>query len=190
MGGVVLATLSRRQSFAARSPPPTQRSATACRGRLSEAQEPHYTGSISNLFEAAREAIAREIERFRNRHFLEATMAASALVACADGEVKISELNTLDQALDAIHELEIFDPHVAVDLYRDHAEALRRGEKDARRNALKAVAEIRGNESAALLLLKVCVAIGKSDEAFDDAEREVVLDICAALDIAPAKAGL
>jgi tellurite resistance protein TerB len=145
---------------------------------------------MSSLFEAARDVIAREIERFRNRHFLEATMAASALVAYADGEVKISELNTLDQALDAIHELQIYDPHDAVDLYRDFADALRAGEKDARSEALKAIARIKGDPHEAKLLLKVCMAIGKSDEEFKDAERAAVEAICAALEVDPATAGL
>ena len=33
---------------------------------------------MSSIFRAARETLAQELERFRNRHFLEACMAASA----------------------------------------------------------------------------------------------------------------
>jgi len=141
---------------------------------------------MPGLFDTARDALAKELERFRNRHFLEATMAASALIARADGEVKLSELNTLDQALDAIHELNIYDPHVAIDIYRDYVEALGGGDAEAREDALRAVARIAGDEEAGRVLLKVCIAIGKSDDEFNDAERAVVAALCEALGIDPA----
>lgn len=40
---------------------------------------------MAGIFQGAREALAQELARFRNRQFLDAAMAASALVAMADG---------------------------------------------------------------------------------------------------------
>lgn len=141
---------------------------------------------MPSLYDTARDALAKELERFRNRPFLEATMAASALMARADGAVNLSELNTLDQALDAIHELNIYDPHEAVDLYRDYVDALDSGDPETRENIMKAVARIAGDEHEARLLLKVCVAIAKSDETLNDAERTAFAALCEALEIDPA----
>ena len=42
---------------------------------------------MSGIFQGARQ----ELARFRNRQFLDAAMAASALVAMADGEVSLWE---------------------------------------------------------------------------------------------------
>jgi tellurite resistance protein len=145
---------------------------------------------MSGLFDTARDAIARELERFRNRRFLEATMAASALVAHADGEMKFAEMNTLDQALDAIRELNIYDPHEAVDVYRDYMDALRADEAGARERAFEAVARIAGDAHGAGLLLKVCVAIGKADNDFSDRERAVIAALCETLQVDPAAAGI
>ena len=79
---------------------------------------------MTSFIRTAKAALAREHERLRNRSFLEATMAASALVAMADGEVKFSELSALDDLLENVRELQVYDPHVAVDLCRDYVEAI------------------------------------------------------------------
>ncbi|MEK9644418.1 MAG: hypothetical protein VW547_02635 [Alphaproteobacteria bacterium] len=69
------------------------------------------------MFETARETLRRGLARFPNRAFLDAVMAAAALVATADGEVTFSELSKLDDVLENVQDLQIYDPHVAVDLY-------------------------------------------------------------------------
>ncbi len=136
---------------------------------------------MSGFFKEARAALAIELEKFRNRPFLEATMAASALVAAADGEVNITELNMIDQALETIHELHIYDPHDAVDIYRDYTDALYKNPAATRDKALKAVSKIADDKQAARLLIKVCVAIGKSDEDFSAEEKAVITELCTAL---------
>ena len=145
---------------------------------------------MSSIFRAARETLAQELERFRNRHFLEACMAASALVALADGEVNISELNTIDQVLETVHQLKIYDPHVAVDIYRDYIDGLREDGEETRRRALRAVERLTGDAEAARLIIRVCVAIGKSDDDFSPPEQDLILDLCAILNIPPAEFGL
>ena len=68
------------------------------------------------MFRTARETLRNSLSRMRNRQFLDATMAATALVATADGDVTFSELSALDNVLDSIQDLQIYDPHVAVDI--------------------------------------------------------------------------
>lgn len=136
---------------------------------------------MTGFFSQARAALAIELEKFRNRQFLEATMAASALVAAADGKVNITELNMIDQALEAIHELNIYDSHDAVDIYRDYADGLYKNPPATREKAMKAVAKVAEDTHAARLLIKVCVAIGKSDEDFSDEEKAVISEICDAV---------
>lgn len=133
---------------------------------------------MTGLIQHARDAIAQRLEQFRHREFLHATMAASALVAMADGEVNITELNMIDQALKKIHELNIYDPHVAVDLYRDEIEALRAEPAAAREKILLQVGKLRNGPKAAKMLIKVCIAIAKSDETVTETERTAINDLC------------
>jgi len=133
------------------------------------------------FFKHAKEALAVELDKFRNRQFLEGTMAASALVSMADGDANITELNILDQALETIQELRIYDPHDALDLYRDYIDGLRQDPAQTRDRILQAVGKIRDDAHAAMLLIQVCVAIGKADEDFSDLEKTVIQDLCQTL---------
>ena len=145
---------------------------------------------MSGFFQQARNVLSQELQKFRNRTFLEATMAASALVASADGEVNIAELTMLDQALATINELNIYDPHDAIDIYREHAEALTADPGAAREKILRLVRKLSDDEHAARLLIKVCVAIGKSDDDFTESEKTAIDQLCANMGLNPAETGL
>jgi tellurite resistance protein len=136
---------------------------------------------MSGILREALDAIALEIERFRNRPFLEAVMAASALVATADGAVKLAELATLDEVLETVRALRVYDPHQAVDLYRQYAAELLDQPQPAREKALRAIARIADEPDAARILLKIALAIGMADDALGDAERAALASICDAL---------
>ncbi len=130
------------------------------------------------FFKFAKQTLAAELDKFRNRQFLDATMAASALVSMADGDADITELNILDQALETIQELKIYDPHDAMDLYRDYIDGLRDDPGATRDKIMQAVGKVRGDQHAALLLIRVCVAIGKADEDFSEPEKAVITELC------------
>jgi tellurite resistance protein len=133
------------------------------------------------FFKQAKEALAAELDKFRNRQFLDATMAASALVSMADGDANITELNILDQALETIQELRIYDPHDALDLYRDYLEGLRQDPAGTREKIMQTIGKLRDDPHAATLLIRVCVAIGKADDNFSAPEMTVIQDLCQAL---------
>ena len=73
-------------------------------------------------------------------------MAAGALVAMADGEVKFSEMSALDDLLENVRELQIYDPHVAVDLCRRYVEAIAADVETGNAKALEAVGRIAGDD--------------------------------------------
>ena len=99
---------------------------------------------MTNIFHTAKVTLADELHRFRNRHFLEAAMAASALLALADEEVLISERLALDYVLKNVGELKIFDVYKAVDMFRDHVEAIQRDNVAGRERVSKALARFSG----------------------------------------------
>ena len=137
------------------------------------------------FFQFAKEALAAELEKFRNRQFLDATMGASALVAMADGDVNITETNILDQAVVTVQELKIYNTHDAMDLYRDYIHGLRNDPVATREKIMQAVSKIRNDPHAAELLIRVCVAIGKADDNFNEPERVVIWDLFQALALEP-----
>jgi len=146
--------------------------------------------TVASLIRTAKAALAREHERLQNRSFLEATMAASALVAMADGEVKFSELSALDDLLESVGELQIYDPHVAVDICRRYVEGIADDVETGKAKALGAVGKFAGDDEAARLVVQMCLVISHSDGEFSESEADAVRDLCAALWLDPGDVGL
>jgi len=133
------------------------------------------------MFEALKASIAREVERHKNRPFMEATMAASALVAISDGVVSFSERNKVDQIIENLTRLKVFDVHEAIDAFNGYLEGIRENQPAGRAAALQAIEKVKDEPDASLVLLKVCVSISNADGEFSEAERRQVDEICAHL---------
>ncbi|MCZ6510913.1 MAG: TerB family tellurite resistance protein [Alphaproteobacteria bacterium] len=131
------------------------------------------------------ERLKQELERHRQRPFLEAAMAACALIASADDEVSFSERTRMDAVLESLAELRIFDPHVAVNLFNDRLEALQVDRDDGRAAAFEAIRRGATAEGAGELLVRICVAISLADGKFATSERAMLGLICASLNLAP-----
>jgi tellurite resistance protein TerB len=96
--------------------------------------------------------------------FLEAMMAATALLALADEEIVLSERLALDFILENVNELKIFDVHQAVNLFRDWGKAIKEDFGTAKKQVLKAVA-----------------LIAKADGDFNEPEQKVIDELCQVL---------
>ena len=135
------------------------------------------------MFRTARETLRNSLSRIRNRQFLDATMDATALVATADGEVTFSELSALDTVLESIQDLQIYDPHIAVDKYKDFADAIADDPERGRRNAIATVHKVAGDADAAELVIRVAVAISKADGELSRQEAKSISDLCETLGV-------
>ena len=129
------------------------------------------------MFRTARETLRNSLSRMKNRQFLDATMAATALVATADGEVTFSELSALDSVMESIQDLQIYDPHVAVDIYRDFADAIADNPEQGRDTALAATSKIVVDHDAAELVIRVAIAISKADGELSPQESDVIHEL-------------
>lgn len=135
------------------------------------------------MFQTARETLRNSLTRFRNRQFLDATMAATALVATADGEVTFSELSALDSVLESVTDLQIYDPHVAVDIYRDFADEIGRDASGGKAAAIAAVSKVAGDADASEHVLRVAVAISKADGNLSPPEAAIITELCQVLSL-------
>jgi tellurite resistance protein len=146
--------------------------------------------TMANIIYSGRLALTKELQRFRNRHFLKASMAASALLALTDDEIQLSERLALDFILENMKELKIFDVHKAVNFFNNYAQSIKEDIDTGKARVFKAVARFSGNEYAAPLIIRACICIAKADGDFSDKEREVVGELCRILKLNPSKMGL
>jgi tellurite resistance protein len=133
------------------------------------------------MLEGLRQAVAERTARRRARPFLEACMASCALVAIADGQVSLAERGRVDQILEAIDRLRLYDVHDSVDLFNAFVDAIVKDETAGRRDALAAIKEMRHDAGDAVLVVKIAIAVSRADGDFLDSERAQCAEIARVL---------
>ncbi len=136
---------------------------------------------MSSIFSAARASLAEKISRHRNKPFLEAMMAATALLALADEEIALSQRLALDYILENVKELKIFDVHQAVNLFRDYGKEIQQDFNQAKAKVLETVGKFSGDQQKATLLVRASILMAKADGDFSEPEQKVVDELCQVL---------
>ena len=137
-----------------------------------------------------RETVEGIRQRSRHKSFVEAAMAACAMVAMADEDQRLSELITRDRVLVRIDELGSIDHQQAVALYDDYSKRIQRDPVLGREQALQVIVAFAGDRESSELLVRMCVAVGRADQAFSATERSVVEIICRRLNLHPGDLGV
>jgi tellurite resistance protein len=132
----------------------------------------------------------QQMERHRNRRFLNAAMAACALAACAEGEVTFSQRIRVDQILDTLERLKVFDPHEGVDLFNAYTGDILTAPRDGQRRAQEAVQEFTGDPETAGLLVRICLAVAESSGDKSLSQQIQIVMLCSLLGVEPRHAGL
>jgi len=117
-------------------------------------------------------------------------MAACALVATTDGDVSLAEQVRVDQVLQTLDQLRVFDPHVGVDIFREYTDAIMENPELGQENAMEAIAKIATNPETGALLVRVCLAVSEADGDLGLADQIQIVSICTRFGIDPADCGL
>jgi tellurite resistance protein TerB len=120
-----------------------------------------------------------QMQRHRNRAFLRAAMGACALVAAAGGSVSLRERVRLDQVLDTLDALKVFDPHEGVALFDEFVGALQDSEDEGLRLIHEAIDnEVAEEPEKAGLLVRLCQAVSETSEGIPEAEQRRIEALC------------
>jgi len=131
-----------------------------------------------------------QAERNRNRPFLRGTMAACALVATADGQVSFGERVRVDQVMQTLDALRVFDPHEGVDLFNDFTDAILRAPSEGRPHAIEAMRAAAANRQTAELLIRICLAVSEANGSVSLADQIEIVTLCSLLGVEPTNLGL
>ena len=136
---------------------------------------------MSSIFRVARQSLAEKIKKHRSKPFLQAMMAATALLAMADKEIALSQRLALDYILENVKELKVFDVHQAVNLFRDYGKEVQQDFAKAKAKVLETVGKFSGDQQKAALLVRASILIAKADGDFSEPEQKVVDELCRVL---------
>jgi len=145
---------------------------------------------MRQLFSGVRGTVDKFRASSRQRGFVDAVMAACALVALADKDHRLSEVVARDRVLHALGREQGIDVRRAVATYDRYHGLLLSDPPAGRRSLMDIVAGLKGDRPQSELLIKVCLAIGNADQEFSARERAVVEEICNLLGLHPGDVGV
>jgi tellurite resistance protein len=122
-------------------------------------------------------------------------MAVCALVATADGKVSLGERVWVDQILETLEALKIFDPHEAVDLFNEFSVGILHSLSEGHDLALTALADATDDVETKALIIRICCAISEvkhpdGEENMIAADQIEIVTLCSRLEVDPKTCGL
>ncbi|WP_027158825.1 tellurite resistance TerB family protein [Methylobacter luteus] len=128
-----------------------------------------------------------EALKFKNKDFLNATMAGSALVAMADGVITPEEKQKMIKFIEAHDALSIFTTIDVVNAFQTYVSQLQFDKDIGEAKAFEALKKMESNAAAARLILRMVISIAGSDGEFDDYEKKMAVRIAKELSLDPAE---
>jgi len=129
-------------------------------------------------------------EKEQNRPFLEAAMAACAMVSASEGQVSFADRIRVDQIMETLTQLKVFDPHEGVDLFNHYAGGILASPKECREAALKKIKTVTSDPEIAEVLIDLCLAVSLSDGVTSLVEHIEIVSLCGLIGVDPDKIGL
>lgn len=138
---------------------------------------------MNNILERFSDHTRRIFNRHRGRVFLEGAMAASALVALADGDASLEEGAEVGRLMRVLDILRDHNPEQGVESYLLYVDMLRKNPASSEtiRGRVKAAAGT--DREAAALLVVICHAVSEADGIVRDSELEEINRLSEMLDI-------
>jgi len=130
------------------------------------------------------------LERHRNRPFLEAAMAACAVIATDDGTVSFAERVRVDQILETLDQLNIYDPHEGGDIFNEYVDEIEKSPKAGHARVMEALEAFSGEAESASLIIRICLAVAEADGQATLADQIEIVTLCSLLGVDPDGMGL
>ena len=145
-----------------------------------------FDNFLSQLKTKANE-LKTEALKFKNKDFLNAAMAGSALVAMADGSISSEEKQKMIKFIESNDALSIFSTSDVIKAFQDFVGQLEFDKDIGEAKAYQAIGKMKSNTEASRLLIRMIIAIASSDGLFDNDEKKVAIKIAKELGIDPAE---
>ena len=145
-----------------------------------------FENFLSQLKTKANE-LKTEALKFKNKDFLNAAMAGSALVAMADGGISSEEKQKMIKFIENNDALSIFTTSDVIKAFQDFVGQLEFDKEIGEAKAYQAIGKMKSNVEASRLLVRMIIAIASSDGLFDSDEKKVAIKIARELALDPSE---
>ncbi|MEC4750526.1 tellurite resistance TerB family protein [Methylomicrobium sp. Wu6] len=145
-----------------------------------------FESFLSQLKSKANE-LKTDVLKFKNKDFLNAAMAGSALIAMADGSITGEEKQKMIKFIESNDALSVFTTSDVIKAFQDFVGQLEFDKDIGEAKAYQALGKMKSNNEAARLLMRMIIAIASSDGNFDATEKKVAVKIAGELGVNPSE---
>ncbi len=145
---------------------------------------------MSGMLDNLKRLFQERSEKEQNRPFLEAAMAACAMVSVSEGQVSFADRIRVDQIMETLTRLKVFDPHEGVELFNRYTKSILTSPKEGRESTLKVIKTVATDAETAEMLVDLCLAISLSDGVTSLIEHIEIITLCGLIGVDPDKIGL
>lgn len=131
-----------------------------------------------------------EALKFKNKDFLNATMAGSALISMADGVITPDEKQKMLKFIQSHDALSIFTTTDVINAFQTYVNQLEFDRDIGQAKAFEALKKMESNAAAARLIIRMVISIAGSDGDFDEHEKKMALRVAKELSLDPAEFNL
>lgn len=124
--------------------------------------------------------------KYKNKDFMDATMAGSALIAMADGSITSDEKQKMVKFIETNDALSVFTTNDVIKAFQDHVGQLEFDKDIGEAKAYQALGRLKNKDEPARLVMRMVLAIAAADGKFDDSEKVIATKIARELGLNPA----
>lgn len=144
-------------------------------------QKMSFLKGVKNALNATREELTTQVGRFKNRKFLEGTVAVCAIIAMGNGEIKAEEKQKMVQFMQNSPELKVFDTQEIIEFFGRLVQQFEFDYDIGKGEALKHILALKDQPDQAQLAVRVGIAVARSDGEFDDEEQRLAKVVISSL---------
>jgi tellurite resistance protein TerB len=135
-----------------------------------------FANFLSGLKEKAGD-LKNDVLKFKNKKFLNAATAGSALIAMADGDLSKEEKQKMIKMIENNDALSVFKVAEVIGAFSGFIDQFEFDQDVGASNAYKALNLLKGDDTACRTVMRLILAIAAADGVFDDKEKAVARKI-------------
>ncbi len=140
---------------------------------------------LKDAINQGREELATQVGRFKNKKFMEGTVAVCACISMASNDASDEEQKKMLSFIENSQELKIFNSFEIIEFFNKLSSGFSLDKDIGKGEAMKYISRLKDQPDAAQLAVRVGIAVAKSDGNFDESEKEMVREICVVLGFHP-----
>jgi tellurite resistance protein TerB len=131
--------------------------------------------------------LKNDVLKYKNKDFLNAAMAGSALIAMADGKISAEEKQKMLKFIENHDALSVFTTSDVIKSFQEFVGQIEFDQDIGESKAYQALAKMKSNAEASRLLIRMIIGIASSDGNFDADEKKIAAKIAKELGLNPAE---